>query len=221
MRRPIARTLLVSLVLLVPGIASAGPPLLCFPMVTGGAPSLPWGTGGWNSPLASYDLKRLASDSMALLGPETTTLARMETLRRSVIYAASDAPAADQLFAALRARAAKADGTPGVALAQFDLGYAAEAFRQTRHAFSPSRPIDPSEDGYALIRQALAARSANPAMEYAAALVSMSQTSKGVSDQHLRRALAGASEGSTLARTIATHEPLWGARLASNSAASR
>lgn len=212
MRRRIACALLVSSIVLVPGVALAGPPLLCFPMVTGDAPSLPWGTGGWNSPKAEYDLTRLAGDTVTLLRPETPVLARMETLRRAAIYAATDAMAADQLFAALRRRLATSEGKPFAALAQFDLGYAVEAFRQTRPEPSGSRAVDPSEDGYALIRRALDARGGDPTIEYAAALVTAGRTFRGVSNEHLQRALAGATDGSNLARTIAAHRPLWGKR---------
>ena len=38
-------------------------------------------------------------------------------------------------------------------------------------------------------------------------------TLRGVSDQHLRVALAGAAEDSDLARTLAAHRPLWGDRI--------
>jgi hypothetical protein len=213
MRAPIVRSLVVSLLVLAPSLAKAGPPLLCFPMAIGDAASLPWGTGGWNSPDSRYDVGRLVEDTVARLGPSVPTLVRMETLRRAVLYASRDVTAADRLFAALRARVGSTSDAPGAALARFDLGYAAEAFRQSRHVSSPARPIAPSEDGYALITQALAARGADPAMEYAAALVTMDRTFRTTSDAHLRRAMAGAAAGSDLARTIAAHEPLWGARL--------
>jgi hypothetical protein len=213
MRRRIACALLVSLVVLVPGVALAGPPLLCFPMVIGDAPSLPWGTGGWNSPLPGYDRARLAGDTVALLAADAPTLARMETLRRAVIYASGNEAAAQQLFAALRGRVSKAGAQPRAALAQFDLGYAAEAFRQTRHGFSRTGSVETPEDGYALIKQALAARGSDAAMEYAAALVTMSRESRGASNAHLSRAVGGAASGSHLARTIAAHEPLWGTQL--------
>ena len=42
----LTRALAVSLLALAPAVAHAGPPLLCFPMETGGAPSLPWGGRG-------------------------------------------------------------------------------------------------------------------------------------------------------------------------------
>ena len=65
--------------LLVALPAWAGPPLLCHPFDTAGAPSLPWGQG-WNQVDRRYDTARLAADTLRLLGPKTPVLARMETL---------------------------------------------------------------------------------------------------------------------------------------------
>jgi hypothetical protein len=214
MRRVSAHAVVVlSLVGLLPASAFAGPQLLCFPMVIDGARSLPWGTGGWNTPQPGYDLTRLSGDTVSLLGADVPVLVRMETLRRAVIYAAKDRQAADQLFTALRSRTTKPTGVNAV-LARFDLGYAVEAFRQTHHAFPRSAAAVPSDDGYALIEQALAARGTDPAMEYAAALVASARSFRSVADEHLRRASAGAPAGSTLARTISAHQPMWGERVA-------
>src|SRR5512133_1484784 len=121
------RALLPSLLAVVPALAHAGPPLLCFPMQTGGAPSLPWGSASWNEPRPDYDRSRLAGDTLALLTPDTPVVARMETLRRAVLYARTDGAAARALFDGLRARVH--DGEP-TALPRFDLGHALEAARQ-------------------------------------------------------------------------------------------
>lgn len=199
---------------LAPAAAQAGPPLLCFPMSVGDAASLPWGAGGWNSPRTDYDHARLADDTVALLSSQSRALVRMETLRRAVIYASSDETAAKKLFAALRARTQPGSKATD-ARALFDLGYAAEAYRQTRHALSVMRLVDPPEDGYALIRRAIESQGPDPEMEYAAALVTTDRMFKGASDEHLRAAIAGAKKDSDLARTITAHEPLWGTRLTS------
>lgn len=214
-----ARVFTICLLVLTPSLAVAGPPLLCFPMSTS-APSLPWGHSGWNSPRADYDRARLADDTLLLLGPATPVLARMETLRRAVIYASSDGETANRLFAALRGRTSDTRGGAGGALALFDFGYAVEAFRQTRHSASAARPAGPEEDGYALIKRALTARGKDPEMEYAAALVTAGRAFRGVSDEHLRLAVTGAREGSDLAKTIAAHGDVWGSRVASLRAAS-
>ena len=125
---------LASSLTLAPMLAHAGPPLLCFPMETGGAPSLPWAGAGWNEPRADYDRSRLATDVTALLTTGTPVLARMETLRRAVLYARTDATSGAGLLAALRERAARPGEPATQALARFDLGYAIEAARQARRA---------------------------------------------------------------------------------------
>ena len=216
------RTLVVSLLALSPAAVQAGSPLTCFPMPIGEARSLAWGSGsGWNTPSPGYDRARLAADTVALLGPRTPVLVRMETLRRAVIYASQNDGAARSLFDALRARAGATSGGKADPLAQFDLGYAVEAYRQTRPMADRFLSAGPPEDGYALVRQALAAGGPDPAMEYAAALITCDRDRRGLSDQHLRVALAGAAEGSDLARTLAAHRPLWGDRIQGFQAAAR
>lgn len=219
------RAVLVSLLTVLPALASAGPPLLCFPIETAGAPSLPWGAG-WNAPRADYDRGRLAADTTALLGPGTPVLARMETLRRAVLYAKEDAAASRQLLDALRARVGTADAGTS-ALARFDLGYALEALREAKRVagWSPLGRVSdtalPEQDGYALVKEALATRKTDPEMEYAAALITISRKPRDDSDAHLRRALAGATAGSPLAHTIAAHRSLWGDRLQPSQASAR
>jgi hypothetical protein len=202
------RTLTLSLLALAPAIAQAGPPLVCFPIPIGEARSLAWGSGhGWDGQRADYDRSRLAEDTVALLRPQAPVLVRMETLRRAAIYASGDAAAAKALFAALRARP---NTDP---LAQFDLGYAVETYRQTRPFSGHVRAIEPPEDGYALVRQALAARGSDPEMQYAAALMTCDRSHRAVSEEHLRLAVAGARQGSDLARVLEAHEALWGGRV--------
>jgi hypothetical protein len=210
----LGRTLVLSLLALLPAAAQAGPPLICFPMSIGDARSLAWGSGsGWNTPRPDYDRARLAEDTLSLLGPPTSVLVRMETLRRAAIYASADSAAARRLFDALRGRAVRATGGKADPLAQFDLGYAVEAYRQTRPMRNGLPSAEPPEDGYALVRQALDARGADAEMAYAAALITCDRDRRAVSDKHLQVAVAGAREGSDLARTLAAHQPLWGDRV--------
>ena len=75
--------LLSSLLLAAP--AFAGPPLLCDPFDTAGAPSLAWGGKGWNQARTHYDLATLVAQTEALLGADVPVIARMETLRRAAI----------------------------------------------------------------------------------------------------------------------------------------
>jgi hypothetical protein len=220
MKMPLARTLSVSLLSFLPAVAQAGSPLTCFPMSIGNAPSLAWGSGsGWNTPRADYDRARLAEDTLALLGPRTPVLVRTETLRRAAIYASGDAAAAKSLFDALRSRARSAGAEPGP-LAQFDLGYAVEAYKQARSVLDRLSSAEPPEDGYALVRQALSARGSDPEMEYAAALMTHGRAVRGISEKHLKLAIAGAREDSDLDRTLTAHQHLWGDRVQTFRAAS-
>jgi hypothetical protein len=190
-------------------------------MAIGNARSLAWGTGhGWNTPDPGYDLRHLTADTLALLGPRTPVLVRMETLRRATIYASANEAAAERLFDALRARAAGTGDGKVDPLFAFDLGYAVATYRQARHVLDKS-PADPPEDGYALVRRALEARGPDPEMEYAAALVTRGSARDGLSERHLRAAVAGAAEGSDLARTLVAHQPVWGDRIRTAKAAAR
>ncbi|HVO12955.1 MAG TPA: hypothetical protein VMX54_19605 [Vicinamibacteria bacterium] len=222
-----AGALAVCLVSLAPALAQAGPPLVCFPMSIGDAPSLPWG-GGWHDARPDYDRGRLAGDALALLVPQTRVLVRMETLRRAAVYAAGDPPAATRLFEALRARLARGGNARAVALAQLDLGYEAEAYRQAlfaaRHmsATPQARGIEVAEDGYQLVHQALAVLRPDPEVEYAAALVSRERpTRRPLADKHYRIAAEQAPAGSDLARTLQAHARLWSDQPARPAAATR
>ena len=95
-------SLVAVLVVGLPALALAGPPLLCFPMSIEASASLPWGTGGWKAPRADYDRARLVDDTVARLAPATPTLIRMETLRRATIYAADDAALSAHLGVAVK-----------------------------------------------------------------------------------------------------------------------
>jgi len=213
MHSAFGRTLSLSLLALAPAVAHAGPPLVCFPIPIGAAPSLAWGSGsGWDGQRPDYDRSRLAQDTVALLGPQTPVLVRMETLRRAAIYASGDGAATKSLFAALRARTAR-DGAKADPLAPFDLGYTVEVYRQTRLLSGHVQTAEPPEDGYALVRKALSTRGSDPEMEYAAALMTCDRDHRKLSDQHLRLAVAGAREGSDLARVLDAHKALWGERL--------
>ena len=133
-----------SLVLAPP--AFAGPPLLCFPFDTGGARTLPMGGGGWKVVDASYDVSRLADDTIALLTPATPVLARMETIRRATIYASTHPQVANELLARLEARAAI--NTATAASAVFDFGYLVETYKQASFMFSSPVKGLGAIDGY-------------------------------------------------------------------------
>jgi hypothetical protein len=215
------RAVVVATIALMMQPAFAGPPLLCHPFDIGDEPSLPWkGESSWFDKDGQYDLNRLTVDTEKLLTATTPVIARMETLRRAAIYASNDAMVAGQLFDALkeRARAAEVGGKPD-ALATFDAGYLAATFQELvkvagigseqANRNSSFLRIDrnglaklvSAVDGYAQVKTSLAMRS-DPAIEFAAALISAWDTRNGVYEQHASRARAGVGRDMLLARNV-------------------
>lgn len=209
--------LAAALVALGGSAALAGPPLVCWKVHNGGAPSLPWTDNphSYDGTRSEYDTRRLADDTLALLGPDAPVLARMETLRRAALYGARDAKAGDALVTRLVERA-KGARDP---LAWFDLGYLVEAVRQARGAHEPypwtrlvesmgiraTKPKDlPKASGYDCVLEAIELRGSDPDMEYAAALITWYPRQPS-HETHLARAVAGAAEGSPLAANLVEH----------------
>lgn len=178
--------------------ALAGPPLLCHPFQSGSSALLPWGPGpDWNSPDPRYDTTRLVADTTGLLSSDLPVLARMETLRRAAIYASRDPRLMHALLDALMARTrTPAARQQGQALALFDAGYLIETYRQGSHLH---RTELKAEDGYEMVRRAIAIAGGPSEMEFAASLMKSGR----VADEHRRRAEAGAPAGSLLARNLA------------------
>jgi hypothetical protein len=190
--------LVAALLIALPAICEAGPPLICHPFQTSGSELLPWGTGGsWNNPDSRYDVRHLTADVLRLLSPEAPVLSRMENLRRAAIYAVQSKEAADQLLQALLARAESAGGASAAAL--FDAGYLVEAYKQSTHMHR--RPA-PSRDGYAMVARAITLNGGNAEMEFAASLM----TTGAQAEAHLRRAKAAAPSQPLLAQNI---ESMW------------
>jgi len=191
--------------------AAAGPPLVCHPFISGSSPLLPWGDAkDWLATAPGYDVGRLTEDTLRLLTPDAPVLARMENMRRAVIYAAHDRRAAADLLAAVLTRAltVAADGRAD-RMAWFDAGYLIETVRQAHHAFewnmlSPAeraawtlgRP--PDVGGYLFVRRAMSIGSPSAEMEFAASLMTEGATSRA----HRVRATGAAPEGSLLARNL-------------------
>src|SRR5437764_4453776 len=98
--------------------AQAGPPLICHAFHIGDAKSLPWGqnNANWDNPDPHYNVQQLSADTLKLLNDSTPILARMETLRRAIIYGEKDHRVASDLLAKLRNRAT----SNANALAYFD-----------------------------------------------------------------------------------------------------
>lgn len=205
--------LLLSL-LLVAAPAAAGPPLLCYPFDTAGAPTLAWGGKGWNQPRADYDLARLALRTEALLTSDTPVIARMETLRRAAIYASRDGAVARDLTARLEARIAATGAANARALALFDAGYFAETLQDIvrlqgydmpgigRVDTAALRAILKGRDGSTRIAQALALRPDDASLRFAAARVAHADDRKADVVSHARIAAAAATKDDLLARNI-------------------
>jgi hypothetical protein len=205
--------ILVATVLCLARVALAGPPLICHTIEIGQAKSLPWISHSWNlSGGENYDMKNLVRDTLEILGPDTPVLVRMETLRRATLYARKDPVVAKELIARLHARAtaAESSGHPD-ALAWFDAGYLTETYKQwlgqnlphmtdgMRMDANPAAGVD----GYALVKKAIALRGADPQMEFAAALITLSGPQEE-HRQHAQKAIAGAKNDSLLAQNLAT-----------------
>jgi hypothetical protein len=209
----------VATLLCFASIAKAGPPLICHTIEIGQAKSLPWISHNWNlSAGENYETKNLVRDTLEILAPDTPVLVRMETLRRATLYARKDPLAAKELLGRLHARATSAEssGHPD-ALAWFDVGYLAETYKQWLGQKLPHMKdgmrMDPNPaagvDGYALVKKALdmRARSQNgddPQMEFAAALITLSDP-QAEHREHTQKAIAGAKSDPLLAQNLATH----------------
>jgi hypothetical protein len=212
-RSPRFALALIAAVLCFTTVAQAGPPLICHTIEIGNARSLPWISHSWNlSGGENYDVKNLVRDTLDILGPNTPVLVRMETLRRATLYARKDPVAAKELLARLHARAtaAESSGHPD-ALAWFDAGYLAETYKQWIGENMPHMTdgmrMDPNPaagvDGYALVKKAITLRGADPQMEFAAAMITLSGPQEE-HRQHAQNAIAGAKSDSLLAQNLAT-----------------
>ena len=210
--RSTAFALLAVAALAVPVVA--GPPLLCHPFDIGNARSLPWdGTRAFWQGRADYRIENLVADTDALLTPSTPVIVRMETLRRAALYASADGEIAARLYARLgeRLQASQKRGGRPDDLALFDFAYLTETYRQIAEldrGMSEFRGRAPalrkaigSADGYALIKKTLGQATTDPAMEFAAALMT-GRRDDGAYRVHAERARAGASRDSLLARNI-------------------
>jgi hypothetical protein len=210
--RLLRRIAALAAALLLAHAANAGPPLICHPFATDGSPSLPWtGAPGWRAPDPSYDARHLTADTLALLGPDTPIVARMETMRRATIYASASASAANDLLRAVLVRLKSPGPDQRVAaLAWFDAGYLIESYRQQSeidkadmleaYARSGANPKAAQLHGYDLVEKAIEVTPSDAAaMEFAASLMT---TDKAAAKRHRDNATAGAAPGSLLAANI-------------------
>ena len=212
-RTRIALSVLAVLTLLTVAVY-AGPPLLCWPFDIGGAKSLPFVGDNWRAADPSYNTQHLADDTLAILQPNTPVIVRMETMRRATVYAMKDSGIAARLLERVEARVNEAEkrGKPD-ALAMFDLGYLQETYKQTYGTDALKnlavKDLAADRNGYALIARAIQLRGSDAEMEFAAAIVQAdSRANAGLRSAHFRQALAGAKEGSLLAKNLVSHAEL-------------
>jgi len=181
--------------------AQAGRPLICHPMEIGQAKSLPWVEFNHRG-RTDYELKNLSRDTLAILASHTPVLVRMETLRRATIYARQDLQVAKELITRLQERAANSDvAGRSDALAWFDVGYLAEAYKQWMGKGEPNPAA--GLDGYGLVRKAISLRGSDPEMEFAAALITLLKPDS-VHRTHVQKAMDGAKSDPLLARNLAS-----------------
>ncbi len=200
--------------LLFAGPALAGPPLLCHPFDTAGAPTLEWAGKGWNQAQGDYDLGQLSDRTEALLSAQTPVIARMETLRRAAIYASRDGDALRQLSDRLQARMKAAEGRDAMALALFDAGYFLETIQEIDRLQDYDMPgigwVDrevlrallTQPDGSTRIDEALALRPDDAGLRFAAALVATADGRESDLAKHARQARADATRDRLLALNI-------------------
>ena len=140
--------------------------------------------------------------TLAILDSHTPVLVRMETLRRATIYARQDPQVAKELITRLQERAANSDAASRPdALAWFDLGYLAEAYKQWMGKGEPNPAA--GLDGYSWVRKAISLRGVDPEMEFAASMITLPGPG-GAHRDHLRKAAAGASSDPLLAQNLAS-----------------
>ena len=197
----------VTLTLAVATPALAGPPLLCHPFDIGTAKSLPWdGTTSWFQGRADYPVKQLVTDTEAILQSGAPIVVRMETLRRAAIYASQEADVASALLDRLTANARGGSD----ALAALDAAYAIEALRQItmlgtdgqfRDRIPGVKQALVGRDAAPFVERAAAARPGDPAVAFAAALITMGKDRQAYGT-YAARARAGASQDALVARNI-------------------
>lgn len=140
-----------------------------------------------------------------MLGEHTPVIVRMETIRRAVLYTASDDTVGAQLFERMKSRAMD-ESSRAHALALFDFGYMLETMKQAVRERTRTVAAASGSDGLAYVLQALKARGNDPEMEFAAAKITV-WPKQAQYEEHLRKAAAGADGDPLLAANLRSHFP--------------
>lgn len=186
------------------GAALAGPPMICHNYSIGNDTSLPWGAdkNSWNNPDPKYDAENLAADTLKLLDSGKPLLTRMETLRRAAVYSSKNTAAGLKLANHLMARALASEVKgQNNSLALFDAGYFVQSMKQMSQVSQMSNAFS-DIDGYDWAKRSLPGLQDKLAAEYALGLM---QAETSWPNEHIRRAVTGAQEGSLLAQNLVKH----------------
>jgi len=186
--RNVFQTALVALIVLSASIPSfGGPPLICHPFHIGGAESISWGEGPFDPP-ADADRDELVETVLSHLKPETSVLARMETLRRATIWCNRSTHREQELLLKLMGRALDAEiSDEQSAMAWFDAGFFAQSLDQNGANFVEGIGVERGVIGYAWVRRAIELQPHDPQMHFAAALVTAIHD-RDASEKHMRLA---------------------------------
>jgi hypothetical protein len=183
-------------------------PLVKWALDIGDAKSLPWGDPrSWNSLAQGYRVEQVPADAMVLLTPDAAVLARMETMRRVVVYSRGDPRVAYQVLAALSNRVRDAaDAGKTETAAVFDLGYFFEACRQARWL---EKEYLGDMNGYSLVMKAIRlAGSSDPSaleMQFAAGLILLEPKGQHPYYPHFKTVVREAGKGTLLEKNLVTH----------------
>lgn len=183
-------------------------PLVKWALVIGDAKSLPWGNpGSWNARAPGYDIEQAPGETLALLTPEAPVLARMETMRRAIVYSEQNPGVAYRVLAGLAGRSEDADRTgKGDPLSWFDLGYFFEACRQAKWL---KKEYLGDRNGYSLVMQAIRVLGdTHPGaleMQFAAGLILLEPKGQHPYYPHFKTVVKQVKEGSLLEKNLVTH----------------
>lgn len=186
-----------------------GPPLICRGLEIDGAPTLPLPDGSE----APSVRRTLVHDTLALLDARTPVVVRMETVRRALLLGQRDRETLGALFIALQTRALdSAARGKGDALAWFDAGYMAAAWRELDGQGAPIAGLKDGCAGYAWIVKAIELAGDDGAMEFGAALATHPAMHKGTHEvyrRHLARAAALSKGEGMLGKNLKEHCRNW------------
>ena len=149
----------------------------------------------------SYNPQNLTRDTIAALDADATVLVHMETLRRATLYARQAPQAAKELLTRLHARAVNPEAR-NAALAWFDAGYLAEAYKEWfgKDEANPARGLD----GYRLGKPKPSSSVAPTRKWNSPPRSSPSRSRRRFHAAHVQKALAGATSDPLLARNLAS-----------------